>query len=98
MNLNLATVREHDRDPCLSRLDLDFNAALAHRDHPLELEAHLIRIAQLPGNMTLSLVERVVDQRRGHDQTPLGLAPGGEGMKAAGRFLGAEARRQPPLA
>ena len=71
---------------------------IAHRDHPLELEAHLLGLAQLPGNMPLSQVERMVDHRRGHDQTPLGLALGDKRMESVGKFLGDEAGREPSLA
>ena len=98
MDFDPAAVREHDRDAGLFGLDLELDALRAHRDHPLELEAHLIGLAQLPGNVPLSLVERMVDQRRGHDQTALGLALGDEGMESVGKFLGDEAGREPSLA
>ena len=98
MDLDLAPVGEHDRDAGSSWLDLELDAALAHCDHPLELEAHLLGLAQLPGNAPLSLVERMVDQRRSHDQTPLGLALGDKRMKSVGKFLGDEAGREPSLA
>src|ERR1700722_5385457 len=98
MRLNPATVGEYDRDAGFFGLDLKLDALRAQRDHPLKLEPHLIGLAQLPGNMALSLVERVVDQRRGHDQTALGLALGDEGMKSVGKFLGDEAGRKPSLA
>src|SRR5271163_2617014 len=98
MNLDLAAVREQDRDAGMSRLNLELDATIAQCDHPVELEAHLLRPAQLPGNMPLSLVERMVDQRRGDDQTALGFALGGQGMESVGKFLGDEAGREPPLA
>src|SRR6202041_3196425 len=87
-----------DRDANHSGLDLEFDTSLAHRDHPLELEAHLLGLAQLPGNMSLSQVVRVIDHCRGHDQTPLRLALGDKGMKSVGKFLGDEAGREPSLA
>src|SRR6202020_3364039 len=98
MTLDLPAVREQDRDAGMSWLNLELDAAIAQCDHPVELEAHLLGPAQLPGNMPLSLVERVVDQRRGHDQTALGLARGDEGMKSIGKFLRDEAGREPALA
>src|SRR6202044_2707080 len=98
MNLDLPAVREQDRDAGMSWLNLELDAAIAQCDHPVELEAHLLGPAQLPGNMPLSLVERMVDQRCGDDQTALGLAHGCQWMESVGKFLGDEAGREPPLA
>src|ERR1700722_7577110 len=98
MRLNLAAIRENDRHTNHSRLDLEFDTGIAHRDDPLELEAHLVRVAQLPGNMPFSQVLRMVDHRRGHNETAPGFPLGGEGMKSVGKFLGDETSRQPSLA
>src|SRR5580692_12547810 len=98
MRLNLAAIREHDPDANNSGLNLEFDTGGANRDNPLELEPHLLGVAQLPGNMPLSQVVRMVDHRRGHNQMPLGLALGDKRMKSVGKFLGDEASREPSLA
>jgi hypothetical protein len=79
MRLDLAAIREHEPTPII-RGSIDFDTGVTHRDHPRARSAS-VRPAQLL--MPLSQVVRMIDHRRGHNQTSLGLT-GDKRMKPSG--------------